>query len=101
MSKRFACIFVLLLSLTVRGQPLIQFFPWVLPLLILAPGVDGKVHKLSDYTSSPYSGRHLSPVTIAPSRRCMSAASSSCMRTTAKKGVAVRRHSGNDPKLSG
>ena len=54
MPKKFACIFMLLFSLTVWGQP-------VHPILALGsaapdfslPGVDGKIHKLSDYASSP------------------------------------------------
>ncbi|HEX4582536.1 MAG TPA: redoxin domain-containing protein, partial [Acidobacteriaceae bacterium] len=54
MPKRFAWIFVLLLSVLAWGQPTHP----ILPLGAAAPdfalpGVDGKVHKLSDYASSP------------------------------------------------
>jgi peroxiredoxin len=98
MPKRFAWIFVLLLSVAASGQ---QTHP-ILPLGAAAPdfalpGVDGKIHKLSDYASSPilvvvFTCNHC-PIAQMYERRI-----ERLYEDDGKKGVAVVAIQGNDPK---
>jgi thiol-disulfide isomerase/thioredoxin len=98
MPKRFACIFMLLFSLTVWGQPAHP----ILPLGSAAPdfslpGVDGKIHKLSDYANSPllvviFTCNHC-PIAQMYERRI-----EQLYEDYGGKGVAVLAIQGNDPK---
>ena len=98
MPKKFACIFMLLFSLTVWGQPAHP----ILPLGSPAPdfslsGVDGRIHKLSDYASSPilvviFTCNHC-PIAQVYERRI-----EQLYEDYRGKGVAVVAIQGNDPK---
>jgi peroxiredoxin len=98
MPKRFAWIFVLLLSVLAWGQPTHP----ILPLGAAAPdfalpGVDGRVHNLTDYASSPilvviFTCNHC-PIAQMYERRI-----EQLYEDSGKKGVAVVAIQGNDPK---
>lgn len=98
MSKRFACICMLLLSLTAWGQPAHPILPLGSPAPDFSlPGVDGKIHKLSDYASSPilvviFTCNHC-PIAQMYERRI-----EQLYDDYSKKGVAVVAIQGNDPK---
>jgi peroxiredoxin len=98
MPKRFAWIFILLLPLSLWGQP-------THPILALGsatpdfalPGVDGEIHKLSDYASSPvlvvvFTCNHC-PIAQMYEHRI-----EQLYEDYGKKGVAVVAIQGNDPK---
>ncbi len=98
MTKSFAWSFVLLLSLSAWGQPTHPILPLssVAPDFAL-PGVDGKIHKLSDYASNPillvvFTCNHC-PIAQMYERRI-----ERLYEDYGKKGVAVVAIQGNDPK---
>ena len=98
MSKRFACICMLLLSLTAWEQPAHPILPLGSPAPDFSlPGVDGKIHQLSDYASSPilvviFTCNHC-PIAQMYERRI-----EQLYDDYSKKGVAVVAIQGNDPK---
>jgi peroxiredoxin len=98
MSRNFACVFTLLLCVTVWGQPAHPILPLGSPAPDFSlPGVDGKVHKLSDYASSPvlvvvFTCNHC-PIAQMYERRI-----EQLFEDYGKKGVAVVAIQGNDPK---
>ena len=98
MQKRFARIFMLLFSLTVCGQPVHPILPLgsAAPNFSL-PGVDGKIHKLSDYANSPilvviFTCNHC-PIAQMYERRI-----EQLYENYGGKGVAIVAIQGNDPK---
>jgi peroxiredoxin len=98
MPRKFECVLMLLFSLTVWGQPAHP----ILPLGSPAPdfslsGVDGKIHKLSDYASNPilvviFTCNHC-PIAQMYERRI-----EQLYEDYGRKGVAVVAIQGNDPK---
>src|ERR1700748_3087653 len=98
MSKRLACLCVLLLSLAVWGQPAHPILPLGSPSPDFSlPGVDGKIHKLSDYASSPvlvviFTCNHC-PIAQMYEQRI-----EQLYEDYGKKGVAVVAIQCNDPK---
>src|SRR5487761_306429 len=100
MSKIFMCIVMSLMSLSAWGQ---QSHP-ILPLGSHAPdfalpGVDGKIHKLSDYASSPvlvvvFTCNHC-PIAQMYEQRI-----EQLYEDYGKRGVAVVAIQGNDPKAT-
>lgn len=100
MSKIFACALMTLMSLSLWGQ---QSHP-ILPLGAHAPdfalpGVDGKIHKLSDYASSPilvvvFTCNHC-PIAQMYEQRI-----EQLYDDYGKRGVAVVAIQGNDPKAT-
>ncbi|MFL6305925.1 MAG: redoxin family protein [Candidatus Sulfotelmatobacter sp.] len=98
MPKRFAWIFVLLLPLSLQGQPTHPILSLgAAPPEFALPGVDGKIHKLSDYASSPvlvvvFTCNHC-PIAQIYEHRI-----EQLYEDYGKKGVAVVAIQGNDPK---
>jgi peroxiredoxin len=97
MPKKFTYIFMLLMSLSLWGQQTHPILPLGSPAPDFAlPGVDGKVHKLSDYASSPilvvvFTCNHC-PIAQMYERRI-----EQLYEDYGKKGVAVVAIQGNDP----
>ena len=98
MLRKLAWVFMLLLSVTVWGQPAHPILSLGSPAPDFSlPGVDGKIHKLSDYASSQilvviFTCNHC-PIAQMYERRI-----EQLYEEYGKKGVAVVAIQGNDPK---
>jgi peroxiredoxin len=98
MPKKVLFAFVILLSVSLWGQQAHPILPLGSPAPDFAlPGVDGKIHKLSDYASSPilavvFTCNHC-PIAQMYERRI-----EQLYEDYGKRGVAVVAIQGNDPK---
>ena len=98
MLRKFGCVFMLLVSLAIWGQPAHPILPLGSPAPDFSlPGVDGKIHKLGDYAGSPilvviFTCNHC-PIAQMYERRI-----EQLYEDYSKKGVAIVAIQGNDPK---
>src|SRR5882757_20545 len=98
MLKRLTCVLMLFISISLWGQTAHPILPLSSPAPDFSlPGVDGKIHKLSDYASSPilvviFTCNHC-PIAQMYERRI-----EQLYEDYGKKGVAVVAIQGNDPK---
>jgi peroxiredoxin len=98
MPRKFSCVLMLLFSLAVWGQPAHPILPLGSPAPDFSlPGVDGKIHKLSDYASNPilvviFTCNHC-PIAQMYERRI-----EQLYEDYGTKGAAVVAIQGNDPK---
>jgi peroxiredoxin len=98
MPRKLSCVLMLLFSLAVWGQPAHPILPLGSPAPDFSlPGVDGKIHKLSDYASNPilvviFTCNHC-PIAQMYERRI-----EQLYEDYGTKGAAVVAIQGNDPK---